>query len=185
MTVKINNNAFTINDQNYVCADIYLDYTTIIGLGKPTKVTRGVFQSFSLPIFASDDEQLHITTCIPTTWDGTNPLVAQVYGYIDTANTDKRFKLQLDIDPMINDVIVPTGTYTTTREEALSGAKAQYTAINSQIVIDAAGQGYSHCDFLGMRLRRVASSQDEIAGEYVVSGFQLYIPIDKAGSASI
>lgn len=45
-----------------------LDFSTVRANGKPTHVSRGVFEGFSLPVFAADDEELFFDICIPNRW---------------------------------------------------------------------------------------------------------------------
>jgi len=49
---------------------IDLDWTTVQALGKPTHVDRGVFDGFSLPVYAADNEELTFEICVPDRWKG-------------------------------------------------------------------------------------------------------------------
>jgi len=45
-----------------------LDFSTVRANGRPTHVTRGIFEGFSLPVFAADDEELYFDICVPNRW---------------------------------------------------------------------------------------------------------------------
>jgi len=47
-----------------------LDWFTVRANGKPTHVTRGIFDGYSLPVFAADDEELIFEVCVPDRWKG-------------------------------------------------------------------------------------------------------------------
>ena len=47
-----------------------LNWSIIQALGKPTRVTRGDFSAFSLPIYGADNEELFFEICIPERWKG-------------------------------------------------------------------------------------------------------------------
>ena len=104
------------------------NYATVRANGKPTQVSRGVFQGFSLPIFSDDDEELFTCNCIPGDWDGSEDPDIYIAGWLDTANDTKKFNLQVSVecyDPSSNDVIpVTTNDYP---KETTTGNAAQYT----------------------------------------------------------
>jgi len=45
-----------------------LDFSTVRANGKPTHVSRGEFEGFSLPVFSADDEELFFDMCVPGRW---------------------------------------------------------------------------------------------------------------------
>ncbi len=49
---------------------VKLAWATVQAHGKPDHVTRGVFDGFSLPIWAADNEELYFEVCIPDRWMG-------------------------------------------------------------------------------------------------------------------
>jgi len=116
------------------------NYAQITGQGKPTLVNRGVFFGWSLPVYNADNEELFTCNCIPTDWDGTADPVVYIAGWLDTANTDKKFNLQVSVeyyDPSTNQVVpVTTNDYTV---ETDTGTAAQYTSF--------------YCSFYFRRLR--------------------------------
>lgn len=157
--------------------------TTITAQGKPTQVTLGTYKGYSLPVYNSDNEELFSCKCVSPSWDGiTNP-VMYVGGWLDTANTDKNFKLQVSwshttmngtnaVDQTTHDVEVETAT----------GTAAQYTAFKIAFTLDLVGQSVSSGDAIGVRLRRIAASSNEISGEFVAEGEVLTIAINKIGN---
>ena len=161
------------------------NYRNITAQGKPTLVSRGAFFGFSLPIYAADDEELFSCRCIDTCWDGITDPVILIGGWLDTANTSKKFKLQVSveaIDMSSNDVVPTTTTDYTV--ETTTGTWAQYTSFIAQVTIDASAIGLLAGQPLAIRIRRIAASADEIAGEVVVEGFAMQFVADKIGGAT-
>lgn len=113
----------------------------ILGTAKPTHVSRGIFQGWSLPLYAADEE-LFCCECVPADWDGTSDFTVFSGGWIDTANNAKNFKMQLSYE------------------------------------------NWTAGDALGFRVRRIAASADEIAGEYVVEGLILRYVANYIGQAT-
>ncbi len=161
------------------------NYATVRANGKPTQVTRGVFQGFSLPVYNNDDEELFACQCIPADWDGSTDPVVYIAGWLDTANTDKNFNLQVSVeyyDPVAHDV-VPT----TTNDypvETDTGTAAQYASFLVGFTLDASAINVSAKQPLGIRIRRIAASEDEITGEFVVEGMVIYYTSNKLGEAT-
>ena len=68
----------TFNDQISLMGDgevwlelrLGLDWSTVQALGKPTHVTRGIFDGYSLPVYAADNEELFFENCVPDRWKG-------------------------------------------------------------------------------------------------------------------
>jgi len=161
------------------------NYSRITGKGKPTLVNQGVFFGWSLPIYSSDDEELFTCSCIPTDWDGVSDPVFCVAGWLDTANTDKKFKLQCSVntyDPTTNEVVPSTTVDYTT--ETTTGTDAQYTSFIVCFTLDASAAGLTAGKSVGIRIRRVAATTAEIAGEFVVEGAVVTYVSDKLGEAT-
>ncbi len=162
-----------------------LDHATLIATGKPTRVTRGAFHGFSMPIYAADDEELFFRTTTPNRWDEESDIICRVRGWIDTANTDKKFKLQLSYayaEP--GDVLGATTTDLET--ETSTGTAAQYTEFKVEFTIDynsVAENPISKNDLVAMRLRRIEASSDEITGEFVIGHVGLVFQRNKMGEA--
>lgn len=161
-----------------------LSLARILGTAKPTKVTRGVVEGFSLPIYNADDEELYFDLHVPCTYDEASDVLVHVHGYLDTANTNKDFQLQLEwehatfptdlIPNTDNDVAVDTNT----------GTASQYQTfmINFTIDYDIDGGDALECmDCLYFRLRRIATGGDEIAGEFVVCHIGIEFTSNKIG----
>jgi len=47
-----------------------LDWASVQAHGKPTHVTRGIFEGYSLPVYAADNEELFFEVCVPDRWKG-------------------------------------------------------------------------------------------------------------------
>ena len=147
------------------------NYATVRANGKPTQVSRGVFQGFSLPIYNNDNEELFTCQCIPYDWDGTSDPIVYIAGWIDTANNAKKFNLQVSVEwynPTTNQVVpITTNDYPV---ETTTGNDAQYTSYIVAFTLDASAIAVPAHMPLGIRIRRLDASADEIAGEFVVEG---------------
>ena len=154
---------------------IEFDHSTIQALGKPTKITRGVHEGFSLPVYNSDDEELFACTCIPADWDGVGNIDFKIGCWLDTANTDKKFQLRLSIACVDNGDIVGD-TSADYDAETETGTASQYQFFLVTDTFNAVSAGCSAGDALGIRLRRIAATATEATGEVVVKGIGLSYP---------
>jgi len=161
------------------------NYSRITAQGKPTLVNRGVFFGWSLPIYSADDEELFTCNCIPEDWDGSSDPVVTLAGWIDTANNAKKFNMQVSVeyyDPVTNQVVpITTNDYTT---ETTTGNDAQYTSFAVNFTLDASAIGVTAGQPLGIRIRRLDASADEITGEFVVEGMVIRYLSDRLGGTS-
>ena len=167
-----------------------LDYTKITGTGKPTQVYRGVTAGFSLPVYSADDEELFF--CIPyvlARWDAASDPILCIGGYLDTANNAKKFKLQASwASETYGTDIIGTSVAEDVVVETTTGNWAQYQSfiVNFTLNYDVLGAGSEMAvgDCLHIRLRRLAASADEIAGEVVVVGAVVKWRLNKFYSSS-
>jgi hypothetical protein len=184
--VKINN-VWSVNDQNWKFQDFSFDHTVVVARGKPTQVSRGVHEGFSLPIYDSDNEELFECGCVPTDWDGVTDPSFLVGCWLDTANNDKDFALQVSINCLESGDTVPTTT-NDFKVETNTGNADQYKFFIVEIPFTgAAGLGCVAGNAFGIRIRRVAvveDGADEITGEVVVKGVGIKYNSNKAGTSS-
>jgi len=161
------------------------NYASVQAHGKPTLVTRGVFNGWSMPVYAADNEELFTCDCIPSDWDGNSDPIVYIAGWLDTANNTKKFNLQVSTEYYelgANQVVpITTNDYTT---ETTTANVAQYTSYKIGFTLDASAIGVSAGEPLGIRVRRIAASADEIAGEFVVQGMVIYYLSDRLGEAT-
>lgn len=171
----------------YKIQEFSFDHTLIVAQGKPTEVSRGVHEGFSLPIYNSDDEELFTCGCVPLDWDGTTDPTFNIGCWLDTANNDKDFSLQVSINCLGNSDTIPATT-NDFKIETNTGNADQYQFFIVQIPFTgAAGLGCAPSNAFGLRVRRVAVAEagaEEIAGEVVVKGVGIKYKINKLGSAS-
>lgn len=161
-----------------------LDFESVRANGKPTQVGRGVIKGWSLPIYSNDNEELFFGTHTPHRWDGASDILIHIHCYLDTANDGKNFNLQLSWMYFTNDDVIPGTSHNITMERA-TGAAAQYQSFHLEGVIDydiAPEDILKSSDELHFRLRRLAASENEIAGEIVVTHIGLVFLRDKLGS---
>ena len=161
-----------------------IDYSAITAQGKPTRVTYGAFQGFSLPLYAVDEE-IFLGLNVPGRWDGASDITAGILVCLSGAETaDDDFRLQLSWEnsevgePIVNtvhDVEVQTNT-PAGRNDAYDTYMVSFT-----IDYDAdAGHPILAHDLLSMRLRRVdVVAGTEIAGEVIVLDAHLHFTVDK------
>jgi len=166
-----------------------LDFSSVLTAGKPTYVTRGPARGFSLPVWATPvnvDEELYYYIDVPRRWDGISDISAHLDGYIDTANPNKRFKIEVAwayFTPGVD--IVPVSTTVVTGEENTGDTGSQYQSYAHDFCIDydadpahpvAAG------DNLFFRVRRIDASSLEVTGEFVVTSAVISFRRDKLGA---
>lgn len=163
----------------------YFNFARIIGQEKPTLVNRGVFFGFSLPVYAADDEELYSCICMPGDWDGTTDPVIYLGGWLDTLNDTKKFNLQVSVEvaDYTNNAVVPA-TSNDYPIETTTGDWAAFTTFKTGFTIDASTIGLAAGYPLALRVRRLAASEAEIAGEVVIEGVLLVYVADKLGGAT-
>jgi len=160
-----------------------LDATTIRGqAGVPAIVNRGIFQGFTLPVFAGDNQELFGNMCTPGRWDGESDFLIHVYCWLTDPNDTKKFRLQLswahytpgDVVPATNseDLIVET---TTGDVAAFQSYDIEFNATHGALVAD---------DLVAFRLYRLAATGDTIAGNVVINHWGLIFRRDKLGVAT-
>jgi len=161
------------------------NFARIVGQGKPTIVNRGVFWGFSLPVYNNDDEELFTCKCLPPDWDGSSDPTVYIGGWLDTANTDKKFNLQVSVEKcdVVNNEVVPTSTHDY-EVETDTGAAAQYTSFKVAFTLDASAIAVAVGNTLAIRVRRISATVDEIAGEFVVEGMAVEYIADKLGGST-
>ena len=171
--------------QVYKSKSFTFNYSQITAQGKPTLVNRGVFFGWSLPIYAADNEELFTCSCVPLDWDETSDPTFSVTGWLDTANTAKKFNLEISAeiyDPTANEVI-PT-TSNDYEIETTTETWAQYTSFTATVTFDASAINLRTGKPLGIRVRRLEASTAEITGEVVIEGAVLTYKSNKLGLAS-
>jgi len=154
----------------YKYKSMSLEIGRVLGTNKPTSVYRGMYAGWSLPIFNNDDEELYACECVPPDWDGSSDFAIHIGCWLDTANSGKRFKLRLSYSSHSDGEVVPD-TATDVDVETETGDAAQYAYYFVEFTVPAGD--VSSDDVFGVRLRRIAASSDEIAGEVVVEGFRM------------
>lgn len=169
----------------YKTCTVRFNHSIITGTGKPTVVTLGAHSGFSLPVYNNDDEELFSCVSLPADLDTTENMTAYIGCYLDTANNTKKFKLQVSwtIDDLAaHDVLSATTTDVAT--ETTTGNVNQYTSYKPSFAIASVAAGAAAGNKIGIRIRRLAASGDEIAGEVVVCGLALRYVSNKLGTAT-
>lgn len=163
-----------------------LDYTTIIGLGKPTQVTRGVYKGYSLPIYAADNEELFGTVCVPGRYDEASDVSVHMYCWLAGAEDSKNFKLQLSWEHYTPGTDVVPATSNDVEVQTATGAgAAQFQSYEVAFTIDYdidTPDDLIRDDIIGLRLRRIAADADECANEIVINHYGVIFRRDKMGT---
>jgi hypothetical protein len=162
-----------------------IDFGKIQATSKPTLISRGVLQAYSLPIYNSDNEELFINQTVPKRWDGASDIIVGCDVAIDTANDSKNFRLELAWENITTGDVIPTTSNAASTDTNTGTSAAQYTTYDVQFTIDydidGVGNEIAANDVLAMRLRRVDATSDEITGEVLVYGFYVQYNRDKIG----
>jgi len=166
-----------------------LELSRTLGTSKPSIVTLGMTRGFSLPVYNSDNEELFFDLpCVPARWDGASDPVVIVQGYLDTANTNKKFKLACDwvyFTPD-DDAIAMTAVESPSAQTSVT-VWSQYHSFAANITLNydvVAANPLAVSDFLQLRLYRVAATLNEIAGEVVVTGVAIKWKMNKLYSST-
>ena len=179
----------TLSDSGLVYIELTpdLDITRIIGSGKPTHVTQGIYGGFSLPLYAADEE-LFFTICVPNRYDEASDIKVRVYCWLAGAEDSKNFKLQLSWEHYTPGTDVVPATLNDVEVQTATGAgAAQFQSYKVDFTIDYDIDTPNNIvadDILGLRLRRIAADADECGGEIVISHVGAIFRRDKLGATS-
>lgn len=161
-----------------------MDFATVQAHGKPTWVRRGVVGGFSLPVYAANEE-LFTSIHVPFRWDGVSDIEVHIEGYLDTANTGKKFQLRVAWENVTCGIDVVPATSNDVDVELDTGTAAQYQSFHTHFIIDydidGAGNEIIASDCLYLRLYRIAASSNEITGEFVITHIGVRFNRDKLG----
>lgn len=158
-----------------------LDFETIRGnAGVPTLVTRGIFRGFSLPVYAAGNEELFLTICVPGRWDGASDIYSHIYCWLAQAEDTKNFKLQLTWEHYASGTdIVPITTTDVEVQTATGAGAAQFQSYKVEFQLTYGDLVAD--DIVGLRLRRIAATANECAGEIVISHYGIVFGRNKLG----
>lgn len=153
---------------------------------KPTVIERGAYSMFSLPIYNNDDEEIYFVHSLPRRWDGASDILFGCVAALATANTNKKFRLQLSWEHHDEDGIIPSTTNDVNFNQT-TGTASQYQCYLATWAldydIDGVGNELKSTNMLGIRLRRIAAADNEITGEVLVYGFYIQYIFDKLGAS--
>lgn len=150
-----------------------LNHTAIAGKSfVPTPVSVGIISGYSLPVTnGADDEWLNFKHSVPRRWDQKSNFTFNVMCYLASANTNKKFQLNLAWEHFGAGDVVPA-TSNAVPIETDTGTAAQYTAFLVSFPIDYDIDGADVIvpgDTIVGRLSRIAASSLEISGEVVIA----------------
>lgn len=172
MVTNIVVNSIKFMDEQYLTIHPYIEIGKIAQNTKPTIVSRGVTKGYSLPIYASDDEEIFMCSCVPWRWNESSNPILTIPVYLDTANTSKNFKMQVSWEHYNPQSDIVTTSSNDIEIETATGTAAQYQSFRTNFTIDYDIDGVGHeltsYERLCFRIRRIAASANEIAGEIVM-----------------
>jgi len=146
------------------------------------QVQVGVFFGYSLPIYAADNEELYFRENVPGRWDGKSNITFHVLCCLASAETaGETFKFQLSWEKTSETEVVPVTTHDIT-DEVIVVDGTQYATYEMSFTldydVDTPDNVEAH-DLLACRLRRVASTGDEVDGEVIVLDWHTHYVVNK------
>lgn len=179
--------SFNLDPEFWRSYEPFLDENYANVKGVPTQVNRGLFKGYSFPIWAAPADQfeeLLFRIRVPFRWDGvTNPYFCAITTISQAEDIGDKYKFQLEwASGDVGSVMPAATTEICTYEVTVVNGTAWYAEIiigemNASLGL-VAGQNWQG------RLRRIASSGPEIAGEPTVFHWCLRWKIDKLGTLS-
>lgn len=182
--------AVTMSDSGLVYFELRpdLDRCAIIGQGKPTRVIQGIYEGFSLPVYAADNEELFLAMCVPGRYDEASDIEVHVYCWLSQAEDTKNFKLQLSWEHFTPGTDIAPATSNNVEVQTATGVgAAQFQSYKVCFTIDYdidTPDNIVSDDIIGMRLRRIAATANECGGEIVINHLGIVFRRDKLGVAS-
>ena len=153
----------------------------------PDQVQVGTFFGYSMPIWNSDHEELYFRENVPGRWDGASDITFHVLVALALAETPgETFKFQLSWNQAGETDVVPVAVHDTTDEiTVVDGTQFATYLLEFTINYDEdVGDPIISHDVLAARLRRVASSGDEVDGEIIVLDWHTAYQVDKMFKAT-
>jgi len=165
-----------------------LDLAAVGQKEKPTIVTVGAYQGFSMPTWSTPvnaDEELYFRSRVPYRWDGVSDIVFKVMVALAGAeDVGDSFKFQFSWETTsVTGAIAVTTNDVETEVEILAGRNNQYSTYSVAFTIDydIDGVGFEILarNILAGRLRRIASGGTEVDNEIMVLDWVIEYYIDK------
>ena len=151
----------------------------------PTQIDFGATSGFSMPLYsAGNQEELYFNEYIAGRWNGVSDINCIVIGYLSasaTINNDFKFQLSWTSKSTASGSIPSVTTDVTVDTNIDSGRQGQYSIYKIEFAIDynANTPNITASDFWSGRLRRIATTGTEYAGEFVITGIILTYVVDK------
>ena len=163
-------------------AEINVDEIKKQGVPDQVQVGTGAFFGYSMPIYATDHEELYFRENVPGRWDGVSDVVFHVLCCLASAETPgETFKFQLSWNRVGSGSLVPTTVHDTTNETiVVDGTQFAAYLLEFPFNYDVGNPNILEPhDVLGARLRRVASDGDEVDGEIIVVDWHTRYQVNK------
>jgi hypothetical protein len=153
---------------------------------KPTQVDYGASSGYSMPIYASDDEEIYFNELIAGRWDEASDIIVSVVGYLSAGeDVGDDFALQLSwANKSTSSGVFPsTTTDVEVRTNIDTSRNAQYSIYKVDFTIDwdNGTPDILSSDIFCGRLRRIAvgGGYTEMSGEFVVQSIVVTYNVNK------
>ncbi len=166
----------------------FLDENAANDKAKPTLVTRGLFNGYSMPIWDAGgnvNEELHFRLRVPHRWNGTTAPSFYSISAISAGETENdRYQFELawcaeDVENVVPDTICETLTCECICSTGKNAAWfAQIIAFELDPATLVSGQN------MQMRLRRIAATASDVTNEIVLFHWDTRWKMNNIGSTS-
>lgn len=150
----------------------FLEFSVLKQTTKPTGVAVGIFNTFSMPIYNSDNEELFFRMRVPYRWDGvTNPCFKMIVALSDAEDVGDKFQFQFSWNHVSVTGVIPVDTSDVPTEiTIITDHAAQYStySVSFDMDLDVSDPHMASRDNLVGRLRRIAASGSEVTNEILV-----------------
>jgi hypothetical protein len=161
----------------------FLEFTILKQTTKPTSVPVGLFQSYSMPIYNVDNEELFFRMRVPYRWDGTtNPYFRMIVALADAEDIGDKFQFQFSWNNVSVTGVIPVDSHDVPVETTvIADHVAQYStySVSFELDLDVADPHMTSRDNLVGRLRRIAASGSEVSNEILVLDWITCWTVDK------
>jgi len=145
----------------------------------------GIYDTFSLPIFAANAEYLPFSHCVPYRWDGKSDITFHTHVALSQGeDINDRFQMRLEWEHVPAGQPIPvTSNLVSVEKIVLINRNAQYDEYRIEFTIDydidGVGNEIQPDEILGMKLYRIAASTLEVTGEILVVSNAVTYPVNK------
>jgi len=152
--------------------------------GVPDQVHIGIFWGYSLPVWSSNYEELHLKHEVPGRWDEASDVIFRIQAALASGeDVGDNFKFEVSWECAGQGTTIPLTQHDVYTEQAvLTGRNAQYDIYD--LVFTLGWDIHSPTclligDLIGIRLRRVDATNPDISGEVIVIDWTMKYKVNK------